>query len=521
MYLNSSERSNNSFFPGFLIGIFLIAAVCYIWHDSYIDDAYIGFRCIDNFFRDEGFNFNPFERVESVTNIGWLFFLAPFSAVIKPHIAGKVLGIIFLVFSAIIVSKIGVKYDRERNDGQNDLYVRYVLPLLVFTCPSFLYYSQSGMETSFLFTILGLPSFWQKSKHFLVYTALVYGFAFSVRPECILLFPLYAAALLLVGHYNRVAEELDKKEVYRAVFIWSAIIIIISLWRYTYFGDILPNTFYSKKTAFLDIVLRAGLFLSGKLSNLPMPYSGLFLIPIIFLGCNQLYRNSPDIFPVYFSTAITGWFFSVYAAEDWTSTPRYLAPYLPYCILIILAGLTHSQLLKIPRLKLPLRVFYSAFFLLLLFSNLVDGLMHFSSAATNVYPGYVVNCRNLLTPALEINAMLPQNAVIATRRIGLLGYITGREIFDYKFSLPHKDVISALKKAKLQYFDEPDNENLAEIWQKRRPDYILEDTKTIKAIIERQGANFQSFKLHGITYYHKKSFKIGETECWMLYASAT
>jgi hypothetical protein len=64
-----------------------VAAGCVAFREYLVDDAYIGLRYIDNLLQGHGVVFNPGERVEGVTNIGWLLLLVPFSAVLGPILA--------------------------------------------------------------------------------------------------------------------------------------------------------------------------------------------------------------------------------------------------------------------------------------------------------------------------------------------------------------------------------------------------------------------------------------------------
>jgi hypothetical protein len=512
------KKADKAHTLSFVLSLLIVISLGYIWRDSYIDDAYIGFRCVENFLRGDGLCFNPGERVESVTNIGWLLILVPFTIFMPAHIAGKALGIAFLVFTAALVSKIGSVYDQENGAKYKDQCMRYFLPILVFTSPTLLYYSNSGMETSFLCFLLGLPLLLGASEKTLPYTAIIYGVAFTIRPECLLLFPIYITCFFIIKNNTPSKISTTKKQIVIATFAWFIVIIFASIARYLYFGYLLPNTFYSKQSSWQDVLLRIALFASGKLPNLPLPYSGFFLIPVIFLGCNQLSQKSPTFFPPCFAAACTGCFFSIYAATDWTMTPRYIAPYLPYCIMLILAGLFNNHLVRIREFQKPLEVFYATCFIVFVCSNCINGIAWFGSESTKYYPGYVINSKNLLAPAKKISAIASKNSTIATRRIGLIGYISQCNIFDYKFSLPHKDVVGILRKNKIKYFDMPDNDFLSKVWQSRKPDYILEDFQTIEAIVSKQKSNFADFQLHGIQYHFITKFKIGETEDWMLYA---
>lgn len=514
----AEEKKEFGFLSGFLSALFFIVCLGFVWSNAYMDDAFIGFRCIENFISGKGFFFNPGEPVEAVTNIGWLLFLTPFSFFLKTHLAGKLFGGLFLVFSAYLVAKAAKNYDRANNEGINDPHMRHILPILVFTSPTLLYYSHSGMETSFLCFMLLLPIFIAKTKYSFFLAALVYAASYAVRPECLLAFPVYIVCSFLISSNEQKEDKMLLKQFFGAALLWFSLIATLTFFRYAYFGDLLPNTFYAKATDPVAVMLRAGLFLSGKLPNLPLPFSGIFLLPVLFLGCHQIYKTTPEMFPGCFTASLLGWFFSIYAGTDWTLTPRYLAPYLPFCLMLIFAGLNNKTLLAVPSQKRFWQLFYVGCFFSFLVLNFINGWAWFGPQAGKVYPGYVINSASLLPAAHEIATLLPKNAVIATRRIGLIGYVTGCDIFDYKFSLPHKDVVKALNLAHAKYFDEPDSEFLAAIWKKRKPGFILEDGKTIREIIARQGGDLTAFEVHGFRFRHLKSFKIGSAEKWMLYA---
>ena len=60
--------------------------------DFFVDDAFIGFRYAENFLAGEGLVFNPGQRVEGITNIGWLIALLPMAFLVGPLHAAKILG---------------------------------------------------------------------------------------------------------------------------------------------------------------------------------------------------------------------------------------------------------------------------------------------------------------------------------------------------------------------------------------------------------------------------------------------
>ena len=62
------------------------------------------------------------------------------------------------------------------------------------------------------------------------------------------------------------------------------------------------------------------------------------------------------------------------------------------------------------------------------------------------FPGYVMTGSRLVPPAIWVRNHLPADAVIATRRIGVLGYYSGHAIFDYAYGLPDRKVARLVAK---------------------------------------------------------------------------
>lgn len=519
-HMNSVNRSSGSFLPAAIISLLLVAVFCYSWQNLYVDDAFIGFRCIDNFLNGHGMVFNQGERVESVTNIGWLITLLPLSLLFDIPLAGKIGGILFLILNVVTLTIIGSKIDRSSQTIKGQSFLRYIVPVLIFSSPAFVYFSQSGMETAMICFLISTPLFLSESSGRLVKIAIIYAFTALVRPECIILFPIYLLAHIVTNlKVDSENQAILKKTLLSSIVVWFAIIAVLTLCRFAYFGDIVPNTFHAKHSSLSDILARVYLFMNGKLENLPMPYSGLFFAFIFCLGSLILASMGAEIFCVCFAGAITGLIFSVYSAPDWTMMPRYIAPYSPYCLFIIFCGLKFSIDGDSKNRVIISRIFSVLIFLFLLLNNFVDGQKWLGNAARTNYPGYVITCATLHQAVADMKGILPEAAVLATRRIGLAGYIIKREIFDYAFGLPNSDVTAIKKKAGRLEFDDPGNPLLKELWQKRKPTYLLEDESRIISMLDKQPGTVDAFSLHGVAYQKIRTYKLGENDNWLLYAA--
>ena len=87
---------------GVIVGALIyLAAMAYATRSYFVDDAYIGFRYVDNLVAGKGFVFNPPERLEGVTNIGWLAFLAPWSLLGEVSVVAKIVSIALVCATCI------------------------------------------------------------------------------------------------------------------------------------------------------------------------------------------------------------------------------------------------------------------------------------------------------------------------------------------------------------------------------------------------------------------------------------
>ena len=168
-----------------------LAAMAYTTRSYFVDDAYTGFRYIDNLTSGKGFVFNPPDRVEGVSNIGWLAFLAGWSFLADIPAVAKISGLVLAGVTVVLTYLIALRLMEDRSD-----YVFALpIPLLVATHYDYVYFSLAGMETALLSVLLCLIVYFALLDRYRLLSALLCAFAFLVHPECILIYPL----ALLVG----------------------------------------------------------------------------------------------------------------------------------------------------------------------------------------------------------------------------------------------------------------------------------------------------------------------------------
>ena len=206
----------------------------------------------------------------------------------------------------------------------------------------------------------------------------------------------------------------------------------------------------------------------------------------------------------------TGLMFAIYSQPDWTVTARYFAPYLPAALIMLWAGIVEAVEIL---LGMSRRLVVAAIALMLMLTSIFDGTTKISKMEE--FPGYILAGKNLEPPSLWLRDHLPQDATIATRRIGALAYYSGHRIFDYTYGLPDREV-ARLVARQGRRFDTPTDPALADLWRTRAPEYLLEDSPVMDYIISSAGGTRERFSIHGLEYRVIRRFPIGSDAEWVL-----
>ncbi len=232
------------------------------------DDAFISFRYVKNFLAGQGLVFNVGERVEGYTNFLWIMLLALLTKVGLPTIGtARTLGVLFSIGTLGVAAWGAYRYYPKRSW----IWVLAV-PFLLAANGSFAYWAGSGLETG-LFTFLVASA----AVTYLSYTPLSFCFltlAALTRPEGALLAFLFGVIGIL----------LKQKSWKTTLIFWGALALIMlpyALFKYFYFGSLLPNPFYAK-TGFSKEYWQSGIeyfFLFQKHYGL---YGLTILLPLLF-----------------------------------------------------------------------------------------------------------------------------------------------------------------------------------------------------------------------------------------------
>lgn len=210
------------------------------------DDAYISFRYAHNLVTGHGLVFNTGERVEGFTNFLWVFVLAPFEALGWDlfqvcEVLGTLLGTACIMLTAKMTQ--WVSGDERKVEAQ--LWGAVWLA----TSSSFALWAKSGLEQPLasLLPIGAAYLLWRarsaekKERRFLI-AGLMMGGGCMTRPELHLL-------AILVG-LPLVVDAIKRRKITRADLLYVVGILAVTapchLFRYSYYGSLIPNTFYVK-----------------------------------------------------------------------------------------------------------------------------------------------------------------------------------------------------------------------------------------------------------------------------------
>jgi hypothetical protein len=213
----------------------------YISWDFIIEDAFITFRYSKQLVEYGTLEWNPGSGnpVEGYTNFSWVILMAAaIKAGIAPVTASKILSIICFIAVIILSGRIKIIGARK---------IRLAIMAPLFFIPATYIHLNSGMETvlyTFLLylvysTFLRIIS---GNDKLLLYLPIWGLFLSLTRPEGVLVVLFTFIYLLISNKGANLRSRIWKT--YSLLYILPGLVYFI--WRWVYFGQFLPNTFYVK-----------------------------------------------------------------------------------------------------------------------------------------------------------------------------------------------------------------------------------------------------------------------------------
>ena len=230
---------SRSFFVAALLPLLALFAWQAIRTHWLCDDAYISYRYVRNFVEGRGLVFNPGEKVEGYTNFLWVLELSAIWKVlgVRPDEASSlILSVLYTGGTIALTTVLALRSPfRERRH-----LVALGALLVLALSHTFAIWATSGLETRqfTFFVLLAAVCLSPKENPRLVLASLALAAAEATRPEANLLF-VCALAWLVQGRAR-------PREIARFAVPFVVLVGAHFLWRWTYYGDLLPNTYYAK-----------------------------------------------------------------------------------------------------------------------------------------------------------------------------------------------------------------------------------------------------------------------------------
>lgn len=321
--------------------------IAFIWRSSFLvgetryfslfDDAMVSMTYARNLAEGHGLRWNVGETpVEGYTNFLWTLLLAAFHLLglgdAKVSLLVEITGALCLLLAMMSAARIASIYARTA-----------IAPLAAAVAVGLyyplVYFTLRGMEVGFLAVLfliavdLTLQVKENPSRGKVSLLAVVLSAALLVRMDAVI----FCSVLIL----SCVILAPSSQRVRIGAFLVAACVLTgcsHSLWRYWYYGDLLPNTYYLKMT---------GVSLWFRVSEGARYFKAVFwphLAPYCLFALLALARRRPPV--VLFSLSATIFLFqcaySIYAGGDaWEQTGfanRYITVAMPFVIILCALG---------------------------------------------------------------------------------------------------------------------------------------------------------------------------------------
>lgn len=448
---HSAVRKNYIFILAF-VTIILIFIIHSIYLSVLAEDAFISFRYAYNFVNGFGLVWNTGDLpVEGYTNFLWVI-LCSVGLFINLELAtfSQLLGILSGIITLIYVYKIAKKILGFKTKTT-------LLPCLMLAVSGpFATWASSGMETNF-FTLFIVGSIFYELNFWLNYrrSSLILLFLFLLlatltRPEGFGFF-----LILFVFHLLKTKESKSSTQ-FRQSLLAAFIIFIIPftvyfVWRFSYFGYFLPNTYYAKTGGGIFQWLRGLAYIFYFFLHYLLPALPIVTIFIwISLGRIKLKMAVHEIvlkinndnrvyaFFIFISICILYSVYIIYVGGDYMAMYRFFVPILSLIYLLITECYNIISTSSSSIIKRKLSFILLIFFILgtIIQSTPLDKFVFAKSIRQHgQYQGVLFerwHSNRLTVLGKFFNSYKPShNESIATDAIGAIAYYSGLKVYDY------------------------------------------------------------------------------------------
>ncbi|MCX8042656.1 MAG: glycosyltransferase family 39 protein [Desulfobacterota bacterium] len=308
----------------------LLCIALYLYHalrfSFTVDDAYISMRYARHLYEGKGLVYNIGDYVEGYSNFLWVIILAFWGALgCNLPVTANVLGIVSALLTLVIVFKLMIRI-------QEGVSFWTLIPILFLSTNwDFVGWATGGLETAF-FTLLIFVTIYFFQKEAVSetgsywFSAILCGLLCLTRPEGFLFSGFYFFVFCFI-RFKRRSALLKPAAIWLSIF--AAMVVPHEIWRFFYYGDFLPNSFYVKinKAEYFERGIRYVAY------YVIQSYT-YFWIPPILVG---IIRRSPCI-RFMFSFALLYLIYIAWVGGDWMAF-RFFVPIIPLLAFLMGTGL--------------------------------------------------------------------------------------------------------------------------------------------------------------------------------------
>ncbi|MCZ7584837.1 MAG: hypothetical protein M5R36_16730 [Deltaproteobacteria bacterium] len=399
------------------------ALVAALWRFTTSDDAYITYRYARNIARGLGPVYNAGERVEGCTAFFHMIFLAPFMyAQANPRIISALVSILGIAMIGALGAAWIARQRRERPGAWPWFY-----PAVIGTSPALVYWAAAGLETVWftaaVFAAVMAAEREAECKAWPIGSALLVLLASLIRPDGLVLAGTIGLFWLLVQKERPVAKA--------AVFgtIFGTLFGAYFFWRFSYYGYLLPNTYYAKvgrhdammtlrgilyvaNASIAGVFPAAALWLLHRARRARMPLTRFEKLALVVLG-GQVFQ-------------------SAWAGGDFMPFFRFMLPVWPLSVLLVFSlatrlpdarrrdGRGSAGFWRLAGKRSRAVKILLAVHLAFLFWN-SSGIKALMSGALS---------QTWKREAKALAPLVPEDATVAAMAIGLYGYLVDRPLID-------------------------------------------------------------------------------------------
>lgn len=287
--------------------------------DMMAEDAFISLRYADQFAHGNGLVFNVGERVEGYSCFLWVLGLSVFQAL---GVAGMVTLRVQSLLAATLC--VAVVARTAGSAAKRPVLASSAAVLALVASPSFQSWSVAGMEHQLLGGLLAAGA-WAIHRERFVLAGVLSLACLLLRFDAFLLVTPIAVVALLQA-FPAPNPEAKRTRLLTLLGVASAF-AAWHLWRYAYYGDVLPNTYYAKRDKPEVLALSGLSYLSTFVGN------NWVIIGLAGIGFGRFL--TPSLTAIGISTFVTLGS-SLLSGGDWMPMHRLLQTAMP--LLAVLVG---------------------------------------------------------------------------------------------------------------------------------------------------------------------------------------